>query len=411
MPKGVESKKGAALKNGVTKGAAARKGAKGSGRGSWKWQVGLVLAAVVAALAPVPATLIERVYSTSVYRIIQRVVTPASNAVPFPLFDALIGITVAVWLLLLVLDVRRRSWLRVAGRLVKRTAALAAAFYLGFLLVWGLNYRRVKLADKLQFSEAAISPEAALAAAVTTVEQLNALHARAHETGWRKLEEVAPDLASAFARADRGLGSRTAPVPARPKTTLLDLYFRRAGVEGMTDPYFLETLVQRQLLPFERPFVVAHEWSHLAGYADESEANFVGWLTCLGGSVADQYSGWLFLYGELSRAIRDRDRALLSAQLAAGPRADLNAMAERYRRNVSPRVSTAGWRVYDRYLKANRVDAGTASYGQVVRLVLGVRFGPDWMPLLKGAPAPSAAGYPRANGVIARSSVARGSLR
>jgi hypothetical protein len=36
-------------------------------------------------------------------------------------------------------------------------------------------------------------------------------------------------------------------------------------------------------------------------------------------------------------------------------------------------VAAAGWRVYDRYLKANNVPEGTASYADVVRLALGVR--------------------------------------
>ena len=260
---------------------------------------------------------------------------------------------------------------------------MTAAFYLAFLLLWGLNYRRVRLADKLQIDEASISPDSASAATNTTIEQLNALHSSAHEMGWAPLAALDAELADAFARADRALGGRMPPVVARPKTTLLDLYFRRVGVEGMTDPYFLETLVQRELLPFERPFVVAHEWSHLAGFADESEANFVGWLACVRGSVADQYSGWLFLYGELSRTVRAGDRGQFAAALAPGPRADLNAIADRYRRQVNPRASAAGWRVYDRYLKANRVAAGTASYDQVVRLVLGARFGPDWTPLLR----------------------------
>ena len=43
----------------------------------------------------------------------------------------------------------------------------------------------------------------------------------------------------------------------------------------MTDPFLLETLIAPDLLEVERPFVIAHEWAHLAGYADESEANFV----------------------------------------------------------------------------------------------------------------------------------------
>jgi hypothetical protein len=51
----------------------------------------------------------------------------------------------------------------------------------------------------------------------------------------------------------------------------------------------------------------------------------------------------------------------------------LRAVRERYLRDVNRRISDAGWRVYDSYLKANRVQAGTASYDEVVRLVLGLR--------------------------------------
>lgn len=348
------------------------------------WRVALMLAAAATAVVPWSPAWVERVYSVFAYRAVQRLLTPMSNAVPFALFDGLIMLALAAWVVAAAVDiVRRRSWLLVGGRLLLRTAVMAAAFYLAFLAVWGLNYRRIRLADKLQFDEASISPAGAAAAVGVAIERLNALHHAAHEIGWHPLPAIDPGLAEAFARADRDLGSSTAPVAGRPKVTMFDLYFRRAGVEGMTDPYFLETLVQRDLLPFERPFVIAHEWSHLAGFADESEANFVGWLTCLRGSIAHQYSGWLFLYSELSRVARPPRDSGPAIELAAGPRADLRAIAERYRRQVNPSVSSAGWLVYDRYLKANRVAAGTASYDQVVRLVLGVRFGPDWTPLLR----------------------------
>src|SRR6202011_5116481 len=163
----------------------------------------------------------------------------------------------------------------------------------------------------------------------------------------------------------------------RPKRTLIGWYFRRAGVAGMTDPFFLETLIASDALPFERPFVVAHEWSHLAGVTDEGDANFVGWLACMRGGVTAQYSGWLFLYRELVATVGGRDRAALGASLGLGPREDLRAIRERFAREVSPRLSAAGWRVYDSYLRANRVEAGTGSYADVVRLVLGVRIEDD----------------------------------
>jgi hypothetical protein len=142
----------------------------------------------------------------------------------------------------------------------------------------------------------------------------------------------------------------------------------------MTDPLFLETLTVTGLLPIEQPSVIAHEWSHLAGFADEGEANFVGWLTCMQSDAhAAKYSGWLFLYSEFVAVLLRDERGAVEQMLDEGPRRDLRAIADRIRRQLRPAVSTASWRVYDQYLKANRVEAGAESYGQVVRLVLGTR--------------------------------------
>ncbi len=338
-----------------------------------------------AAAAPIPAAWVERFYSASFYVRLQPLLTRASNLAPFALFDVLMLAIVGALIATVAADMRsrRQTAVLVLARAVLRTAAWTAALFLIFLAVWGLNYRRQPLVDRLRFDERAVSPDAALAAAVAAVDRVNELHDRAHATGWPAPTAVDPALDAAFQRVVRHLGVETRIVVARPKTSALDFYLRRAGVDGMTDPYFLETLVQRGLLPFERPFVVAHEWSHLAGFADESEANFVGWLTCLRGTAADQYSGWLFLYGELARAVAPRDRPAILRRLGPGPRADLDAAALRYRQQVNLRVARVGWRVYDDYLRANQVEAGTRSYDLVVRLVLGTRFGPDWTPQLR----------------------------
>src|SRR5206468_12007778 len=113
-------------------------------------------------------------------------------------------------------------------------------------------------------------------------------------------------------------------------------------------------------------------------------ASFVGWLTCVRAGEEHAYSGWLFLYGEAILSVSADDRRTLPA-LAAGPRADRRAIAERFRRNVSPRMSAAGWIVYDRILKANRVQAGAASYADDVPAVLAARVGPGWVPRRRGS--------------------------
>lgn len=337
-----------------------------------------IVAAVVAALFPWPEALVERWYSTGLYPLVQQLITALSNRLPFAVADLALVVAIAAWLATAGLELWRSGLPRIGGalgRVALRTAVAAAAIYLAFLGLWGLNYRRLPLERKLGFDPGALTPAAARSTTMVVVSRVNELYAQAHAAGWPASDRIAPSLAASFDAVAREVNGSGRTVPGRPKHTLLNMYFRPAGVDGATDPFFLETLLASDLLPFERPFVVAHEWSHLAGFADEGEANFMGWLTCTRADVSSQYSGWLFLYGQLMRDLSRRDREEIGKHLAAGPRDDLRAISARLDRDVRPQVSAAGWRVYDSYLKANHVEAGTASYEQVVRLVLGTELG------------------------------------
>lgn len=349
----------------------------------WRWRVALVVLAAAAAWIPTPSGFVERFYSLRAYVVIQRPITALSNQVPFALLDPLLIVVIGAWLGLALRDLTRKSGtnlVRVATAVGGRTVVWASTLYVIFLLVWGLNYRRTPLVEKLPFDARAVTADAARSLALTTVDQLNALYDGAHAAGWPAAGAVDSALAASLARADREVGGRGLVIAGRPKSTLLDWYFRRAAVDGMTDPYFLETLVSASLLPFERPFVEAHEWSHLAGFADEGDANFLAWLACVQGAPSAQYSGWLFLYTEVAGGLRGPERADVTARIGPGPRSDLAAIRARLARQVDRRVFAVGQRVYDQYLKANRVESGVESYGHVVQLVLGVRFDPGWVP-------------------------------
>jgi len=346
------------------------------------WEFGLITAALAAAFLPLPEAAVERLYSARAYPALQARLTPLSNQARFALLDVLIVTTAVAWIGLVARDVATlRSPLRVVVRATTRTIVWFAGAYLAFLMLWGFNYRRVRLVEALSFDSARVTPDAVAQAATIAVDHVNAVYESGRAGGWPASAPVDPALADAFNRALADIGRGHRVVPARPKSTILDGFFTRGGVDGLTDPFFLETLIASNLLPFERPFVVAHEWAHLAGIADEGEANFVGWLACVRASPAAQYSGWLFVYRELAQAAAARDRPAVAARLAPGPRADLRAIRERYLRHVNPRVAAAGWRVYDSYLKANRVEAGAASYAEVVRLVVGARLPSGWEPL------------------------------
>jgi hypothetical protein len=332
------------------------------------------MTAAAVAVVPLPPAIVEQHYSARLFPRLQHWTTGLSNSVDVALFDLLLVGVAILWVGAIIVDIAgRRPFPRVFLRILLRTFTAAAAAYLAFAAMWGLNYRRPPLTARITFDERAITPAASRDLARQAADEVNALYVAAHSELALTGGAVGRSLESGFEAAQRALRIERPALPAHPKRTLLDPYFRAAGIDGMTDPFFLETLVVSGLLPFEEPFVIAHEWSHLAGFTDEGEANFVGWLACLRGSDAAKYSGWLFLYSQAIASMPAGDRAAVEGRLRPGPRRDLEQIVERVRRHVRPRVSAAGWRVYDRYLKANRVEAGTASYAHVVRLVLGSR--------------------------------------
>jgi hypothetical protein len=347
-----------------------------------------IVAALALAFAPIPAAWVEFWYSTTAYPRIQRLLTPFSNFFPFAFLDLLLLIVLPTVVIRVIAAVRK-SWhardLRPLGRTVFHLVATMAALYVAFLVLWGLNYRRVRMAERLVLDRAAPSSEQVVGFGLNAVSEMNRLYAEAHEQLVVGAEWRDSALLKAFADVQHALAAAPDAEPGRLKRSLLGPYFRWAGVDGMVNPFGLEVIANPDLLPFERPFVAAHEWSHLAGYADEAEANFVGWLTCVRASPAHQYSGWFYLYWQISGEVNAEERARLNAALADGPRRDVNAVITRLRRGQIPALQRASWQVYDKYLKANRVEAGVRSYGEVVTLVLRARFAPEWVPVRRGA--------------------------
>jgi hypothetical protein len=344
----------------------------------------LIAAAVVAALAPIDAQLVERRFSTTIYPVVQTFVTPISNLAPFALFDLLtVGGAIAL-IAAIVRSIRRarreRQW-RPVGTVIGGVATAAAVTYLAFLALWGLNYRRVPMGERLLMDTRPPDAEAVLALGMEAVRQLNTLYPEAHRIGWTVEPRHDAAMLAAFAFVQQRLSDAPLAAPGRLKHTLYGPYFRWTSVDGMVNPFALEVLANPDLLPFERPFVAAHEWAHLAGFADESEANFVGWLTCLRAEPPAQYSAWQYLYWQVSGEVAPDDRLTLRNALLDGPRRDLDAIAERVRRGQLPLLRNASWVVYDQYLRANRVEEGIRSYGEVITLILRARFDEGWTPV------------------------------
>ena len=333
------------------------------------WVVAPLVALGLFAL-PLPSTAIDRFYSRDAYPLWQNGVTRLSNLFPFAVLDVLIVAAVAAVVgraVRLVQAVRGQGIRSAIWEGTRRLARVVGVLCTAFLLMWGLNYRRVPLEATLPRGAAPTVPD--LRSVVLAANAI-AARTRPQAADTPKLDDVVATLRQPLNNALGKLNRTPLATAGRPKRSLiLTPFFTWAGVNGMVNPLALETILHPDLLPFERSLALAHEWAHLAGAADEAEATAIGWLACMDGPPALAYSASVDLILEAGNALPAKAWREVRPSLDAGVRADLEELSRRLARQ-KPQVQRAAFRVYDQYLRANRVEDGVASYSRALSLIL-----------------------------------------
>lgn len=322
------------------------------------------------------AAWIERAYSNGAYPVWERAAFPVTNAFPWSLgdFAALAGLAAIVWQIVLFARrrVRRAEHL---GALLLSCAAIVGSYAVWFELSWAWNYARAPLETRVRYDASRVTPQAAAALRRRAMSQMNALAKPAHARAAIPLDLAA--LRAVWLPAVERVGDRWAPLVGAAKPTVADPFMQATGTQGFINPFTLNVATASDLLWFERPFDYAHEWSHVAAYAREDEANYLAIVTCLRSKdPAVRYAGWfaLFLYLPQKRHYARKEFVPLVWQ-------DFAAMRRRDARHINVMLAHWSWRTYNAYLKSNRIAAGIANYDEVTRLMLGVPVDADGLPL------------------------------
>jgi hypothetical protein len=329
--------------------------------------------AVLVALFRPGRLTVEDVYAQRWYPLLQANLTSISNQIPIALFDIALVLVVALVMATWVFTLKRakKKRLRGIGQAMMSTLVIAAVIYIWFLSAWGFNYARQPLEARLPYDASRVTPAAVRALAEHAVREANRTHAAGHAAGFPGVDAMPQPLITALQEVERELGRPRTTVMARPKYSLLTPFFRAASVSGMCAPFFLETLVNPDLTGPERPYVLAHEWAHLSGYAPEDDASFVGLLASLRAGPAAEYSGWLELAFTAISQLQPVTQRLVLQNLAEGPRRDQQAIYDRVVGSRVELVDRAAWKTYDQMLKSQGVEEGVKSYSRVVQLLLG----------------------------------------
>jgi hypothetical protein len=308
------------------------------------------------------------------YPWLQNIFTGATNFLPFAAIDAIIivlALAVLFRIRRLYYVARQRGVFDAIWEMARRVVRAVAILTILFFWAWGFNYRRQPL--EMQLPKGTVN-RPTIEALQGAIIDANALAGRLRPAVMAgpalSFDQIANRLVEPMNKALKELGRPPLSRQGRPKYSLvLTPFFTSAGITGMINPLALETIVHPDLLTFERPFVLAHEWGHLSGHADEAEASAVGWYACMKGSQELTYSGLIYLIDVSSGSLLPDVRKETLKKLDAGVFADLEALTLR-RSAARADVSRTTMRVYDEYLKVNNVSDGGASYRRALSLIL-----------------------------------------
>ncbi len=138
-------------------------------------------------------------------------------------------------------------------------------------------------------------------------------------------------------------------------------------------PFTIEANYNREMPYYNIPHTICHELSHLKGFMREDEANFIGYLACIGSDSPDfRYSGyltgWVYAGNALAR-VDPESYYDLYTKLSPQAAQDLAWNNQFWERFEGP-VAEASTQMNDRYLKAHSQEDGVRSYGRMVDLML-----------------------------------------
>ncbi len=174
----------------------------------------------------------------------------------------------------------------------------------------------------------------------------------------RKLGETYPELSGYY---------------PQPKPLILSQYFSVQQLCGQYSPFTIEATYNRSMPDYNIPHTVCHELSHLRGFMREDEANFIGYLACIGSdNEAFRYSGyltgWVYATNALSKTdlVSYREICHLLDQKAWDDLRDNNEFWGRY----EGKAAEVSNKMNNTYLKMNSQSDGVKSYGRMVDLML-----------------------------------------
>ena len=229
--------------------------------------------------------------------------------------------------------------------------AFSSILYFLFYFLWGLNYFKPSLVDKLN---------------IKSEYEFNVLD----ETINRVIFEINKE--SSFISEDinkSDIFNLINTNASNIKKSIIPDIFLYQKVSGHYIPFTSEAIFVDKIPLVDMPIVILHEQAHQSGYANEGEASFIAFSKAINNKEPYiRYSGYFYalinLLNEISKKNSDKLDNYI-ARLDEKVISDIKKVQNFWSKYSNSFLDKAQNYIYDLYLKSNNQEAGIMTYGEV----------------------------------------------
>lgn len=302
-------------------------------------------------------------------------------AFPFSVSEAVVLLALPLSLYLIVRDLvrlirgrhKRSFWLL---NWLAAAVLVAGCFWLSACIGNGVSYGRETFAEKAGMIVAGGTKEELYAVCRIMVEGINeyADRVKRDETGESLISKELPaESVSAMKKLGKTYDFLDQYYP-RPKPVLFSEFLSKCNITGIFTPFIAEANYNKHIPAYNIGHTVCHELAHTAGFAREDEANFIGFLACIGADSDElAYSGYMLGYIYVGNALYGEDYDgwdELRKMICDEASLDLRRNTEYWSRYEKTKAAEVSDKLNDTNLKVHHQTDGIKSYGRVVDLML-----------------------------------------
>jgi hypothetical protein len=322
--------------------------------------------------------IIEEYYSLGVYQLTSKILRSTLSVFPFSIGDVLYIITLIYFIRLIVKEISMKKIN--LKKSIKIILFYGSIFHFLFYFLWGLNYHRTSLHEKL-IIDLTYTVEDLEEISKKLIIKSNKLH-RQITLSDSSSTEIPYDIKKINKIASFGYNNLSLLKEYYPeintnnlivKKSLISLPLTYLGFSGYINPFTNESQINSLIPKNSIPHTASHEIAHQLGFSQELECNFIAFVNLTNSEdLYFKYNGYSFALRQCLNELYKYDKPTYNSLLKllnTGILKDFKNNSE-FWKNYSNPIESITKSGYDKFLKFNNISEGIKSYNQSVSLII-----------------------------------------